>query len=35
MSSFAFEAKSGPAIECLKCKQHILSINMGSQMEVW
>ena len=35
MSSFAFEDKSGPAIECLKCKQRILSINMRSHMEIW
>ena len=34
MSSFAFEDKSGPTIECLKCKQRILSINMGSHMEI-
>ena len=35
MSSFAFEDKSGPTIECLKYKQRILSINMGSHMEIW
>ena len=35
MSSFAFEDKSGPAIECLRCKQRILSINMRSHMEIW
>ena len=35
MSSFAFENKSGPTIEYLKCKQRILSINMGSHMEIW
>ena len=35
MSSFAFEDKSGPTIECLKCKQRILTINVGSHMEIW
>ena len=29
MSLLVFEDKSGPTIECLKCKQHILSIIMG------
>ena len=35
MSSFAFEDKSEFRTECLKCKQRILSINMGSRMDVW
>ena len=35
MSSLALEDKSSATIECLKCKQRILSINMGSHMQIW